>query len=134
MISMDMQVLLQSCSLRYHTFDGCCITREIVECLTLALNSNGSTLTCLWFNHCEFLDEDPGLREIANALRANTSLTHLKYDADEADSTEHAFIAEMKQVLRDNTTLTDLHSCFLGIDGDSDGIPQIITALGAIRH
>jgi hypothetical protein len=36
----------------------------------------------------------------------------------------------MQHVLHDNTTLTDLDLCFLEIDGDRDGVPQIIAALG----
>jgi hypothetical protein len=132
MISMHMQVLLQSRSLRSLTFDGCCITREIVECLALALNGNGSTLTCLRLvDGCIFINEGPGLKDIANALRTNTSLTHFQYEAL-PESTEYAFIEEMQLVLRDNTTLTDLDLCFLHGrgNGGGDSMPEIITALG----
>jgi hypothetical protein len=134
MISMNVQVLLKSRSLRSLAFDGCCITREIVEGVILALNGNGSTLTCLRFvDECKFLDEGPGLKDIANALRTNTSLTHFQFHAYPANfGVGGAFVDEMQQVLRVNTTLTDLDLCFLHGhgNGDGDSMPQIITALG----
>jgi hypothetical protein len=128
MVSMQMQVLLQSRSLRSLTLDSCCITREIVQCLTSALNGSGSTLTCLRLIQCDYLDEGPGSKDIANALQTNTSLTHFQYVAN-SNTTQDAFIVEMQQVLRFNTTLKDLDLCFLA-DDDCDASPRIIAALG----
>jgi hypothetical protein len=52
----SMQVLLQSRSLRSLWFESYCITREMVQCLILALNGNDSTLTCLRLDVCIFPD------------------------------------------------------------------------------
>jgi hypothetical protein len=121
--SMQIQVLLQSRSLRSLTFNHCCISRETVQCLTSALNGNGSTLTYLQFHHCDFLYKGPD--EIASALRTNTSLTHFEFIAS---GFRVAFIEEIQRVLLVNTTLTDLHLCMYDCPGE--GVPQIITALG----
>jgi hypothetical protein len=139
MISMEMQVLLQSRSLRSLTFNYSSITHEIVQCLTLALNGNGSTLTCLRFNYCNLPENGPeivnallantSLNEIGTALRTSTSLTHFHFRAT-ADTVGDTFIEEMQLVLRDNMTLTDLDLAFGEMNGDGDGMPQVITALG----
>jgi hypothetical protein len=121
--SMQIQVLLQSRSLRSLTFNHCCISRETVQCLASALNGNGSTLTYLHFHHCYFLFKGPG--EIASALRTNTSLTHFEFIAS---GNTGAFIEEIQQVLRVNTTLTDLRLYMYDCPGGD--VPQIITALG----
>jgi hypothetical protein len=58
-------------------------------------------------------------------------LAHFQFVAF-PESIGDAFIEEMQQVLRDNTTPTDLDLCFLHGhgNGDGDSMPQIITALG----
>jgi hypothetical protein len=119
--SMQTQVLLQSRSLRSLTFNHCCISRKTVQCLTSALNGNGSTLTYLQFHHCDFLYKGPD--EIASALRPNTSLTHFEFIAS---GFRVAFIEEIQQALLVNTTMTDI--CMYDCPGE--GVPQIITALG----
>jgi hypothetical protein len=95
--AIQIHVLLQSRSLRSLTFYYCCIKRETVQCLTSALNGNGSTLACLQFYQCDFLDGGPD--EIGNTLRTNTSLTHLEFSAV-TGTIGDAFIGGMRQLLR----------------------------------
>jgi hypothetical protein len=124
---MSMQLLLQSRSLRSFLFERCCITREMVQCLALALNGNSSMLTCLQLNICTFLGEGTSPNDIANALRTNTSLTRFEFTAA-VGTIKDAFIVEMEEMLRVNTTLTYLR-VGLWAFGNGDGMPRIITAL-----
>jgi hypothetical protein len=124
-----MQVLLQSRSLRSLSFKSCRITREMVQCLTLALNGNGSTFTCLRLIRCIFPDEGGGPDTIAIALRTNTSLTRFVFNAV-TGAIQNAFAFEMEQSLLVNTTLTGLRlsSLLAAPDGMSSRI--ITVALG----
>jgi hypothetical protein len=126
--TMPLYVLLQARSLRSVTFGTrFVITREVVQHLLVALN--GSTVTRLNFDGCYFLDQSHV--DIAHALQSNSWLTQVEFLDSRYDD---AFYVEIEQVLRLNTTLTDLTiACRYGVsrDGESrvSNLPMI-TALG----
>jgi hypothetical protein len=100
----------------------------------LALNGNGSSLNYLEVVGSDFIYEGPGLNAIASALRTNTSLTHFQFQADPGNfGGGSAFVDEMQQVLRVDTTLTDLNLRCLEMNGDGDGDVAMAMAMAMPR-